>query len=285
MGVELLSVDDGLYCRPSGVWAEEKLDYLRRYIEIFEFSMQKKWDVRNYIDILAGPGKNFIKEKKVYILGSPLIALTIDPPFSNYYFIEENKTCFDALSTRVNLFSSSVKLYNADTNKIIDTVLSDLQKMEDSSLNLAFIDPEGLEVEWTTIEKLGRIKRMDLIFNYPQQALTRNMPQLSNSPPANKVDRYFGDTHWREIFSKWKSRNNLSGVHRELMEYYLSKLSQFGYSELKRDDEVLDEPLMRNSQKHAPLYRLMFASKHPLGQDFWRKITSRDLHGQKRLFN
>ena len=43
-------------------------------------------------------------------------------------------------------------------------------------------------------------------------------------------------------------------------------------------------PLMRNAKHRAPLYRLLFASKHPLGHDFWGAITRRDVHGQQLLF-
>jgi len=53
---------------------------------------------------------------------------------------------------------------------------------------------------------------------------------------------------------------------------------------VRRDDEVGDEPLMRNAKKNAPLYRLLFASKHPLGSEFWHNVTRRDIHGQRRLF-
>jgi hypothetical protein len=29
---------------------------------------------------------------------------------------------------------------------------------------------------------------------------------------------------------------------------------------------------------------LLFASKHPLGHDFWQKVIHRDVYGQTRLF-
>ena len=54
--------------------------------------------------------------------------------------------------------------------------------------------------------------------------------------------------------------------------------------EVFRDDEIGDEPLIRNAKRNAPLYRLLFASKHSLGHDFWRKVTRRNAYGQKRLF-
>ena len=56
----LRKIEDGLPVRTTGKWAAEKLDYLGRYIDVFETSMRKKWSSRNFIDLQAGPGKNYI---------------------------------------------------------------------------------------------------------------------------------------------------------------------------------------------------------------------------------
>ena len=53
------------------------------------------------------------------------------------------------------------------------------------------------------------------------------------------------------------------------MDLYKQKLRRLGYQEVFHDDEIGDEPLMRRTaEKNAPLYRLLFASKHPLGNKF-----------------
>lgn len=285
MGVEIKTTNDGLYCRPSGVWAKEKLDYLRRYIEIFEVSMKNKWKTRNYIDIFSGPGMNIIEDRNEFILGSPLIALNTKPPFSHYYLIESDYKCYIALNSRIKPFLQVTSLYRDDANIVIDSILSEIRKDEDESLNLSFIDPEGLEIEWGIIEKLAKIKRMDLIINYPQQGLSRTMHNSLQLTGESKVDLFFGDIGWREIYKQWDSRSNQSGVHAELMTYYLDKLSRLGYKSIKRSDEIFDGPLIRNEKRKAPLYRLIFASKHDLGMEFWRKITQRNIYGQKRLFS
>ena len=94
---------------------------------------------------------------------------------------------------------------------------------------------------------------------------------------------FFGDREWRRIYA---ASLNTPGthIHRQLMDHYKQKLQNLGYAQVIRDDETGDEPLMRNSRRNAPLYRLLFASKHPRGHDFWQKITRRDMHGQGRLF-
>ena len=86
---------------------------------------------------------------------------------------------------------------------------------------------------------------------------------------------------WREIYEAWRGK---SGLHRQLIDYYRERLQGLGYEEVLRGDETGYEPLMRSARRGAPLYRLLFASKHPLGHDFWHKVTRRDVHGQVRLF-
>ena len=59
--------DDGLPMRLSGSWVAEKLDYLERYINIFETSMHSKpWRERHYIDLFAGSGKCVTETGVVY---------------------------------------------------------------------------------------------------------------------------------------------------------------------------------------------------------------------------
>ena len=124
---------------------------------------------------------------------------------------------------------------------------------------------------------------MDLIIHYPQGGLNRSMGIAFRVEPPTKIDTFFGGTEWREVFAQCHERP--AGCdHRPLMDLYKSKLRTLGYQEVFRDDEIGDEPLMRNAEKNAPLYRLLFASKHPLGENFWRAVTRRDVHGQQLLF-
>ena len=97
--------DDGLPMRKAGVWAFEKLDYLSRYVSVFEASMRDKWQVRNYVDLLAGPGKNRIRGTDTVLLGSPLLALTTKYPFTGYHFVEFAQGNAEALRQRCNVWT------------------------------------------------------------------------------------------------------------------------------------------------------------------------------------
>jgi three-Cys-motif partner protein len=275
---------DGLALRESGDWALEKLDYLARYIDVFETSMRRKWASRNYIDLLCGPGKIVIRDSGVVSLGSPLLALTTRFPFTGYYFVDQDEEHAQALSRRCQSSPKCdlARVYTGDCNVLVDQIVARLKENDRHSLNLAFLDPEGFELQWQTIAKLATVQRMDLILNYPEGGLNRFMPQAFEAAGETAVDRFFGNMDWRHIYAD--ARLGQTGLHGRLIDLIQQQLSALGYAEVRRDDEVGDEPLMRNAQRNAPLYRLLFASKNPLGKEFSHKVTRRDLHGQARLF-
>ena len=281
----LLPIDDGLPMRPAGEWAKVKLDYLIRYINVFETSMRQKWAIRNYIDLQAGPGKNRIRNTGEVILGSPLLALTATHPFTGYFFVDLQSESTQALTKRCSAspYFQQVNIRTGDCNVLIDQLNTELKRNEGHSLNLAFLDPEGLELKWSTVAKLASIQRMDLIINYPEGGLNRFLGRAVKSTGQTSVDAFFGSREWRTTYQESQVQGD-SSPHWRLIEFYKSRLQALGYREVLRGDEVGDEPLIRNIEKRAPLYRLLFASKHPLGHKFWHAVTRRDVHGQQLLF-
>ena len=280
--------DDGLPMRPSGSWALKKLDYLERYLSVFVTSMRDKpWRAMHYIDLFAGPGKCRARQTGKIYPGSPLIALKVAYPFTCYFFVDLEPDDINALRQRcsVSPLSDRVQYFVGDSNQVVHEIAKHISTIDREfirgqwpSLNLAFLDPAGMDLYWKTVKVLAQLNRMDLIIHYPQMGLTRYMPHAFESAEENKVDLFFGGREWREIYAEWQGK---TGLHRRLIDHYKEKLRGLGYEEVLRGDEP--EPLMRNVKRRAPLYRLIFASKHPLGHDFWHKVTRRDVHGQTRL--
>lgn len=285
----LKPVEDGLPMRLTGSWTVEKLDYLKRYIDMFITSMRtskQKWRALNYIDLFAGPGKCILDNGGVH-LGSPLLAMTARKPFSRYFFVDRARSNLEALRQRTAEKKSAQRcFFCGDSNAIVGDIVAQIQRIDStydqgawSCLNLAFLDPDGLGLEWATVAKLTEV-RTDLIIHYSQMGLERNMPIEVEKPEETTIDRFFGSRDWRKIYCEWRDK---TGLHRQLLDHYKQNLKKLGYVEIEGDEEVWNEPLMRNT-KNAPLYRLLFASRHPLGEKFWRTVSQRDVHGQGRLF-
>ncbi len=287
----LLPEDDGLPARTFGKWTSIKIDYLQRYIDLFETSMRgKPWCARCYLDLYSGAGKYQIEGQSGFHLGSALAGITTKHPFTHYFFVDKSQENIDVLSKRCESVTNIKKrLLVGDANTRVKEIVEEIKSLERNrsreqqwpSLNLAFLDPDGLELEWKTIDSLASVTKMDLIIYYSQSGLTRNFDNCINLNTETDIDKFFGDREWRNIY-KTSQRGKSLGLHRKLIDYYKHKLSTLGYVDVK-DVEDGSEPLMKNS-KEAPLYRLIFASKHARGHDFWNKIIKKDKFGQSKMF-
>jgi len=271
----LLEEDDGLPVRDSQPYALYKLKALTNYASITNQAMHKKlWRRRYYIDLQAGPGKNSIGSN-IY-LGSPLIALTTTPGFTDYRFNEFDPNLANALRERVSAspYQEMVQISEGDANEIVVGVCDEIDSVDRdksygdrwSSLNLAFLDPEGLELEWRTVERLAQVRKMDLIINFSTSGLLRNM----GAENWDIIDRFFGTTAWRKHISATQTSTD---KRRNLIDFYRSNLEKFGYY-IEIDPDANLDIAFKNS-RNVQVYSLIFASKDKLGDKFW-KVASKN---------
>ena len=273
-------VDDGLPARPSREHTKLKLNALRRFIYMFTTAMKDKWEIRTYIDLLAGPGKVTIDrassfQSAEFHLGSPLIALTTDYPFTHYWFVEKDENHFEALEKRVSSsqIDSRIKIINNDCNVAVDDICREIESLK-GSINMAFLDPEGLELPWNTIEKLAKIDRMDLIVLFSTSGFLRNVVNCFENETYATLDRVFGGTEWRNEFSRGRGQFD----KRRMIEYYKGLFKPYGYR--------FKELPVKNS-KNAELYRLIGGGKHHLAVEFWEKSVKgaeNEIYGPQTKF-
>ena len=274
----LESVDDGLPTRDSGEYAKEKLGILNRFLHMFTVSMRRRpWMALNYIDLEAGPGKNKMRETGEIVLGSPLLALKC--PFDRYFLVEKSKGAFDALCARVRSSENfeQIELFNADCNIIVGAVIDKIREADTArrgdqwqSLNLAFIDPEGLEIHWDTVAALGKQTRTDLIINFSTSGITRNIKQMSQTQHGNALDRFFGTRDWRKMYENLGARPDSSVVRRVFIDFYANRLAQLKYFTTNPHGEHI----VLNSQNRQ-LYSLLCASKSKLGTEFFDEAAAK----------
>ncbi len=266
----LQPVDDGLPIRESNEYARYKLKALEIYIQITNTAMRDKpWAERYYIDLQAGPGKNKIGNE--ILLGSPLIALLNEYPFTQYRFNELNPELAQALQQRINTspLHNRVKIYQKDANEVVTEICDEIRRVEKSktkeqwsTLNLAFLDPEGLELHWSTVEQLAQISKMDFIINFSTSGIIRSI----GANYVDAVNRFFGNADWQS--------GDLSGDivkrRRSLIDIYLNQLKKLDYF-IEIDPELGTHDISFKNSRNTEVYSLIFASKSQLGDKFWRQ--------------
>ena len=268
------SPSDNLPARVVGDWSKDKHYYLKRYIEIFELGVHKKWASRAYIDLFAGPGMCMLRESGQFTDGSPLIALKVTPPFTQYFFSDLDPTAVAALDKRCEPFRDRARI--TIFPKDYDAAASDIAaKIDSKTICLAFLDPTGLDLKFGALKRLTTGKNMDLIINFSYgMDMKRNIETYSRQDQS-KMDDFFDGDKWRLIYERnLKNPNKLTD---DLLGLYRAKLAGIGYK-MEPDQAVA----IKNS-RNVQMYALLFASKHPTGNRFWKKIKQIESNKQRGL--
>ncbi|GAH83368.1 unnamed protein product, partial [marine sediment metagenome] len=188
----ILLASDGKPAIPSGIWALDKLHYLKNYCDIFSTGM-KKWEHRIYIDLFSGPGICVIEDTGDEQFGSPLISLGCRTPFTHYYFIDKNKDYIETLRHRSKDYQLNKVFLNMDCNYAIDELLNKLPKKY--AIFFTFIDPFNFEIEFNSIKKLTANRPMDLLITFHIASLKRSIHQ-----PSPKMKKFFPPLDWKELY-------------------------------------------------------------------------------------
>lgn len=256
---------DGLVIRPSGPWIERKFFYLKRYADIFTRAMGKKWgrEGLTYIDLFAGPGRCLIESSGEERDGSPLIALNYG--FSKYIFVESDKENLAALRQRCGKSPKlpNIEFLEGECHEVI-------QKVQPSGLSLAFIDPTDIDIPFDMLAALSRDRQVDLLLNIQfGMDLKRNFQLYLKQGGDSKLARFLG--------GGWEGEK--VDEPRDALELFKRRLNEkLGYKTVEFKDVGV-----RNSGRNTLMYFLVFASKHPRGLDFWKKITTKDETGQMEM--
>lgn len=263
---------NGLIARDSGVWVKEKLYYLEHYLDIFSVGMKNKWAGKLcYVDLFAGPGKCRIRDTKEEVDGSPLIALKFN--FTKYFFFEADPKCHKALAARVKARApeKDVEIIAGDCNSQVGQI-----KLPLSCLGLAFIDPTGVSpLAFDTVRRLAHGRKIDLIINFHEGMGIRMNIHQHTKKEGGALDSFVGSGRWRQKFKEAPS--SIDEVCREITSEFQANLLGLGYGMVDCDHIPV------RTDQNSLLYYLIFASKHPRGNEFWRKITLINAYGQRKF--
>lgn len=266
---------DGLRARAGRIWTVEKLTYLDKYAHAFTTAMRRKWERLVYIDLLAGPGRDIDPKTNKEFDGSPLIALKVEPPFDHCFFGDKDQQNIDALKTRISGSDRSrVTVKLGDCNVLVDEVVGQLTQ---KTLAIAFVDPEGFEVDFRTLRILAK-RRIDVLYWFPSRiGISRNLRNfmaMKDSP----MEPFWGSRDWRQLpVAKWAAGEIVSDekIEKSLVAEFLKNVAKAGF-------DFADElaPPFANS-RNAQMYHLLFFSHSQLALKIWKGVKKIAPGGQR----
>ena len=290
-----------------GPWTERKLrclrDYLKAYRTIFTGNQKARYFSTWYVDAFAGTGSRTptrpagstlerffadaydyddaeaAAEAKEYQDGSAKIALGLSSPFDNYLFIEKSKTRVAELQSAIQagfpLLYPRCHFREGDANTELRGWCAARNWNKERAV--VFLDPYGMQVEWTTIETLAATKGVDLWYLFP--GIARLLRRDGNIDEAwqKRLDILLGTDTWRTRFFQTRQRHGLFGdfeeVQRDVTEQAIQEFIHERLETCFGKKKVAKGLILRNS-KASPLYFLCFAASNDRGAGPALKIAN-----------
>lgn len=201
---------------------ETKVSVLAQYLQSYTTALRNKGFVLVYIDAFAGTGRFAIdvgqgglfaevvdEEGVVSRPGSARIAIMTVPAFDLIVLIEKEKKSVAALEAlRDECGSGRVKIVRGEANETVLKLCKGVpwqvgRNLPKGMRAVIFLDPFGVNVDWTTIVEIGKTGAIDLWFLLNVEGigrlLARDFERISASSRA-RLDRLFGGDWWQAEF-------------------------------------------------------------------------------------
>lgn len=273
---------DGLPVHSVKAHSADKLFYWTRICHMFATATSDKWrGRRSCIDLHCSYGINYDEGLGQLAWGSGLIALQVGLPFDNYILGDIERRATQVLTKRVERLAISgneifeldlgdehlmakaqrikgvrapikTTIITGDANDAPVPVQLLLPAFPRQRVSLTMLDPYGASFRWASLANLTLYEAMDVLLLFPEDMdLERNLQH------EERLDAYMGTPEWRARIAQNPFHRGLA--LRELYEERLALI--LGY-------RLGDAKVIRNS-RNAPIYKLLFASKHERGLELW----------------
>jgi three-Cys-motif partner protein len=289
--------DDGH--RFGGEWTNRKLDVLAKYLSAYTTALKKTPFEKLYIDAFAGTGYREARgdvselatsgdqlfpdlaepEPQRLLAGSARRALATTPAFDRYIFIERNAArCaeLEKLKVEFPLLAAAIDIRRKEANAEIQALCSGSWRSRRAVL---FLDPYGMQVDWSTLEAIAQTRAIDLWVLFPLGiGVNRLLKRSGDIPPPwrQALDRLLGTDTWFDEFYKVEATPSLFGGDEErpvkastetIGRYFNDRLARIFAG-------TAPAPAVLRNSRNVPLYLLCFAVGNPRGKDIALRIAN-----------
>lgn len=275
-----------------GHWTKRKLAIFDDYLKSYLIALKNQPFQKIYVDAFAGEGSKIVKRRSIFfgdenikVSGSPYLALersaSADKPFDAFVFIELDNKKADKLRTlrdEFPQFSERIEVRQGDANEVLCDLCSVINWSNTRAL--VFLDPFGMQVKWSTIERIAETGAVDLWLLFPLGvAVTRLLKKQGSIENGVKLrlNQLFGTDQWQERFYRVRKKQS---IFRDSTEYETVRTA--GFQEItdfivERLEGVFGTRVIRPfplfNTKNNPLYLLCFACANSRGVNIANKIA------------
>jgi three-Cys-motif partner protein len=246
---------------------EDKYDPVRYYCDLFSKGMQYKWAGRVYVDLYSGSGKCRIKGTNKILLGSSLIALSVEVPFDRYIFCESDTVRLSALRERVRRIAPErdVQFIEGDCNEQLARIRGLIPK---NNLVLCFVDPYNCNIHYETLLGLASGLSIDFLCLLAFQMDARRASAHYLNPENRKLDVMLGNSDWRIRWMQEKLKG--SNFARFLALEFARSMEGLGF----RRTALADMKVIKIRKKNVSLYYLALFSRSPVAFKYWDQVLN-----------
>ncbi len=279
-----------------GDWSRIKLEIVQKYLRAYTVIMSRHKEFHStYIDAFAGTGyQNFTVEENPNVSlfpdlasaessnreGSARLALSVEPRFNQYIFIEKNRRRFKELRKVLDEYPEiDIKVRNIDANDYLIRICREGKWKKYRAV--VFLDPFGMQVKWETITAIASTRAIDLWYLFPAGIAVNRLLKTDGSIPVAwrlKLDETLGENNWENVFYHnsveqtfygEEVRTKKVGDFAAITDYFVNRLRTiFPY--------VAHNPYpILNKKSKTPMYVLCFASANKtavkIAEDILRK--------------
>ena len=262
------------------------MDVLGKYLAAYTTALKNQPFRKIYIDAFAGTGYRVARnvgevgpslfpelpeEGGRLLDGSARIALKTEPRFDRYIFIERDaKRCaeLEALGEEFPDRAAAIDVRQGDANEVVRELCRGSWQSQRAVL---FLDPYGMNVEWSTIEAIAATKAIDLWLLFPLGIGVNRLLTRSGERPAGwneRLDTIFGTSEWRSEFYKVEETKDLFGeVETKVIKARLDAIGRYFNKRLASIFAgVAPEPIVLRNSSNNPLYLFCFAVSNERGK-------------------
>jgi three-Cys-motif partner protein len=278
--------------RFGGAWTTAKLQILGGYLGAYSHALKNQPFKTAYIDAFAGTGYRARGSKRApehplfpleaertqeLLDGSARVALKTTPPFDRYIFIEKNRrraTALEQLKRDFPDVADAIDVRRGEANHSIRSLCAKDWRRRRAVL---FLDPYGMQVEWTTIEAIGRTKAIDLWILFPLGVAVNRLLMRSGRIPQSwrkRLDLLLGPGWYEALYRLERTPSLFDDEATRVVKATTASIGQYFNDRLQTVFAgVAKAPRVLVNSVGCPLYLLCFAAGNPNGAPIAIKIA------------